>query len=665
MHTVRILALAIILLLSTISYSQSVIINEFMSSNRSTIADENGDYEDWIELYNTTNDSINLEGWGLSDNESKPYKWVFPNITIAPNDYLLLFASGKDLKLEPRDGVYYEKYEDIQGGRIEDLINDNSYPEAPNKSLIFTDFFEAPYNQGYYFGHRLHGVFVAPQTGYYTFWLASDDYGVLYLSEDETSENLTVIASVEGWTNNREWDKYSSQQSEEIYLEEDKEYYLLAIGKQANGGDNLAVGWQLPNDKLERPIPTSYFKVHNSKELHTNFSLAIEGEPIILTDKHGNTVDYISEISLYGNISYGLKNDGSSYGYFTNPTPGSVNNTDFFEDIWGEEIHFSHKGGFYNEGFYLTLSSDDPEIQIYYTLDGSEPNLSNLNGTLYSHKTSYPDGNLITEESKTYLYENPIYIDDISSNPYKLGLKNTRFHPHSRLPFENYFKGVVVRAKTIKEKVISPMSYTHSYFISNENYLNELPIISIAVNAADLFDYNKGIYVAGKIADDWWTANPSETEWHGGRPANYNQRGIEWEKLAHIEYFENEQHSLYNHNLGIRIHGGATRSVFYKSLRLYPRSSYGDREILDYPFFKNLNSKKFSDLEINKFKRLNLRNAGNDYQNTLYRDALMHNLVEHLPFTTQAYQPIIHFINGKYWGIINMRERYDKNYRVQ
>lgn len=66
-----------------------------MSSNSKTIADEDGDYEDWIELYNPTTEIVNLEGWGLSDNESKPYKWVFPDITLVPNDYLLVWASGK------------------------------------------------------------------------------------------------------------------------------------------------------------------------------------------------------------------------------------------------------------------------------------------------------------------------------------------------------------------------------------------------------------------------------------------------------------------------------------------------------------------------------------------------------------------------------------------
>ena len=144
MHTVRTLAFIIILFIYATSFSQSVVINEFMSSNRSTIADENGDYEDWIELYNPTNDSINLEGWGLSDNESKPYKWIFPDITIAPEEYLLVWASGKDktpAKAEEVTGVLHERYDDIGNGNLDDFIRNSLYPHLPTHTNIINNYF--------------------------------------------------------------------------------------------------------------------------------------------------------------------------------------------------------------------------------------------------------------------------------------------------------------------------------------------------------------------------------------------------------------------------------------------------------------------------------------------------------------------------------------------
>ncbi len=74
----------------------SMVINEFMSSNSATIADEDGDYEDWIELYNTGSEPVNLQSYGLSDDYDRPFRWVLPNVTIQPGEFLLVWASGKD-----------------------------------------------------------------------------------------------------------------------------------------------------------------------------------------------------------------------------------------------------------------------------------------------------------------------------------------------------------------------------------------------------------------------------------------------------------------------------------------------------------------------------------------------------------------------------------------
>jgi len=78
------------------SKSQNVVINEVMSLNSSTIKDEFGDYSDWIELYNTTLNALDLTGYYLSDDPDEPDKWTFPNIIIEPHGLLLIFASGRD-----------------------------------------------------------------------------------------------------------------------------------------------------------------------------------------------------------------------------------------------------------------------------------------------------------------------------------------------------------------------------------------------------------------------------------------------------------------------------------------------------------------------------------------------------------------------------------------
>ena len=83
-------------LLSLTTYSQ-VLINEFSAANMNGITDNFGEREDWIELYNVGNQTVNLSGYFLSDNLNNTGKWKFPaGITIAPGEFKLIFASDRD-----------------------------------------------------------------------------------------------------------------------------------------------------------------------------------------------------------------------------------------------------------------------------------------------------------------------------------------------------------------------------------------------------------------------------------------------------------------------------------------------------------------------------------------------------------------------------------------
>lgn len=127
---------------------------------------------------------------------------------------------------------------------------------APNTSEQITSF-EAPSNVADNYGQRIRGYVCPPVTGNYTFWISSDDNSELWLSTTDQPSNKTLIASVVGWTFSNEWTKYPSQQSVSKYLIAGQTYYIEALHKEGSQGDNLSVGWQLPNASLERPIPGS------------------------------------------------------------------------------------------------------------------------------------------------------------------------------------------------------------------------------------------------------------------------------------------------------------------------------------------------------------------------------------------------------------------------
>jgi photosystem II stability/assembly factor-like uncharacterized protein len=126
---------------------------------------------------------------------------------------------------------------------------------SPPSSVSELSLFEAPSNTGDQYGSRVRGFICPPATGEYTFWVSGDDSSELWLSTDDNPDNKVRIAYATAYTNKRQWDKYTTQKSERIRLVAGQKYYIESLHKESLSGDHLAVGWQLPNTTLERPIP--------------------------------------------------------------------------------------------------------------------------------------------------------------------------------------------------------------------------------------------------------------------------------------------------------------------------------------------------------------------------------------------------------------------------
>ncbi|MFN9798991.1 MAG: lamin tail domain-containing protein, partial [Bacteroidota bacterium] len=73
-----------------------ILVNEIQHANLSSITDEDGDYRDWFELYNAGTQAVSLAGYGLSDRTDQPLKWIMPDYTLQPGEFLHIWASGKD-----------------------------------------------------------------------------------------------------------------------------------------------------------------------------------------------------------------------------------------------------------------------------------------------------------------------------------------------------------------------------------------------------------------------------------------------------------------------------------------------------------------------------------------------------------------------------------------
>ena len=153
--------------------------------------------------------------------------------------------------------ILREWWTGIDGVAVTDLTGSPNYPDSPTGSDLLASF-EAPVNWAESYGTRIRGYVHPPETGFYTFWIASDDGSELYLSTNSDPANAAPIAFVAGWTNSRQWTRESNQRSAEIYLTAGQKYYIEALQKEGGGGDNLAVAWQMTGGAFEGPIPGNY-----------------------------------------------------------------------------------------------------------------------------------------------------------------------------------------------------------------------------------------------------------------------------------------------------------------------------------------------------------------------------------------------------------------------
>ncbi len=155
-------------------------------------------------------------------------------------------------------GLLREVWRDVDGTRSIDILLQNSgFPDQPDSRFIIHDF-DAPEDFSDYYGQRIRGFIVPPQSGDYIFWISSDNESVLFLSTDESPDNKEQIASVPDTRAvypPRQWTVFPEQQSEPIRLERRRRYYVEVIMKDDHGGDHLTVRWQLPDGTVESPIP--------------------------------------------------------------------------------------------------------------------------------------------------------------------------------------------------------------------------------------------------------------------------------------------------------------------------------------------------------------------------------------------------------------------------
>jgi len=306
----------------------------------------------------------------------------------------------------------------------------------------------------------------------------------------------------------------------------------------------------------------------SNASIHTNFKIASEGEWLILSDSQMNIIDSTFSGFMVIDISKGRQPDGSAnWFFFTDPTPGSINNSIGAEATMRlDGPQFFTQGGFYDSQFHLIINTRNVNTSIFYTTDGSMPD---------TNATEYTD---------------PVAINNTT----------------------------VIKAVEIHESGLSGNVITHTYFI-NEN--KSLPVISLSLFPEDFEE----IY-----------------------------RNHDLEKPVHIEMFDNSGELAFSYDAGAEVFGSGSTGFDQKSLSIFFRKEYGRG---------TLNYKLFQDLPYVNYESFILRNSGNDWWSTMFRDAMITNgLMEGTAVDYQKYRPVVVYINGEFWGIHNMREKVNEHY---
>lgn len=437
------------------------------------------------------------------------------------------------------------------------------------------------------------------------------------------SSNFSAIADDDGEF--EDWAELYNGTDSVINL---KNYWFSDDGSQPDK-------WKFPEVLIQPDafllIFTSGKDKVNMPYIHTNFRISISGEPIILSDSSGQLIDAFPPVALTTDNSYGRHPDGcTSLVKFMGSSPGESNNLLELLFPFTDFISFSAPQGLYSNPFNLSITNTNPNARIYYTLNGSDPDTNAL------------------------LYSSPLMIKNNASLPNNLSTipttSNYAPHPyHWRSPTGKVFKGNVVKARAFNNGIPTSDVKVATYLVSPDIFTrySGMPIISIVIDSLALFDYNKGIYVPGKMADD----NPNHPNWWGY--GNFFGQGMSWERQAHITLFEDNGSQAFSQKIGIRVHGNSSRALPLKTLRLYARNLYGQKTI-NYRFFPWKN--------IHEFRRIQLSSSGNDFPYNMCADAISSVITRDFNFEKQDYRPAVVFINGEFWGIHNIRDRLDENY---
>lgn len=279
---------------------------------------------------------------------------------------------------------------------------------------------------------------------------------------------------------------------------------------------------------------------------------------------------------------------------------------------------------------------------------------------IVSQKDSFCAGDLVLKLSDAGGY--PIYYTLDGSIP---GFESGFYEDPLVFTATDEVRSCVLRARSYDESTGEWGDlFTRTYFYADsmETLKDRFStyIVCLTSDPYNLYDYEYGIMVEGKIRDEY-VNSPEYISGKLTQPANFTQQGRDWERDAFVEILSPDGERLIAQDAGMRIFGHASRQYYYKSFKLYARKAYGN-DTFAYPFFAD-NTHGADQKVQDVYKRLVVRAHGFDKSVTLFREELFQTLCSQIEgIDSKSVAPASVWLNGGYYNFEWLQEVYDDTY---
>ena len=584
-----------------------IVINELMASNAGMVMSPATNFDSWIELYNQSDQEVDLAGYYLSDDESNPMKWKMPNDIgrVPAQGFKVIWLGSNNIKetqapfkLDCDGGAIY--LSDASGA----LVTQVSYPEALSRTS-----YARTTDGGDTWSWTASPTPEATNT---TSSFASERVSAPVVSEGSQIFNgsLTINVNIPEGTKLM----YTTDGSVPTYVEsseEEQEPYwrnwvknsdcegsdaTCFVCRDGDGSGDVAritdgVG-VVVNGKASRGA-----KVHSIANAVNDW----DSQFFVYTPDHVWTANE--------NYRFRMKVRADKAAHISvqsHRTPGDY-------------IHWK----MLNDGYNITTQWQ--EITYEGTVTAEQAGESGLQTIAFNLNEKKEDNNFYFDDIVWESYYDPNAGSNNGSKESKDGVftisKTTSYV--FRLYKEGYLPSVPV---------------SRSYIKQDNHYT--IPIISVVGNDKYFNDPMWGIDVKGV---NGITGNGSD------EPVNWN---MDWDRPVNFSYIDPEEGMLFNQDVNISVSGGWTRAVTPRSMKLKSNKIFDLQNRFDYSFFPQ---KPFI-----RNKALLVRNGGNDVWNNHARftDPALAIIIHRsgIDLDVQSLVQVAEYVNGKFKGILNLRE---------